>query len=88
MCDEPLFNVPKGEYIFRETGDRSLWTCVSHDLWDGLTLSDVLNLLDITIDVDCQFCRVIRYDGYDRVTFEYRHYNDAKIRININRSHV
>lgn len=86
MPDRSYFDIPEDEYIFRQSGDFSLWTCVSHVLWDGLTLADVLQLFDVVIDQNCQFCRIIRYDGDYVHTLTYRAYNGAKITLSINHS--
>ena len=80
----PFFTIPDGNYIFREVGDDSLWMCVSHDLWSGLTLADVLRLIDVELDTDAQFSRIIRFHERTKRTLTIRHYNDAKITLMFN----
>lgn len=46
------------------------------------TLADILSQLNIILDNNCQFCRIIRYKGKVKETIEYRAYG-GRIRLNI-----
>lgn len=62
-------------YTFRPIKGR--WICISYAY--DMTLDDALCFLGLTIDDDCQFCRIIR----NGTIYEYRHYNNSKITLTV-----
>lgn len=61
----------KFEYIFRPIDGNFI--CINYI--HPVSIDDVLFLLCLKIDDDCQFCRIIRNDTH----YEYRRYNNSKI---------
>lgn len=88
LC-HPFFAVPDGDYKFRYDGYR--FACVlspNHDIYSDFSLADFLSLLDVVIDDDTQFARIIRYCDWNKTTFTYRAYNQVMVQININHSNI
>lgn len=89
MLNNSIFHtIPEGLYQFRPVGDHSLWCCVNSKDFEDVLLSSFLRLIDIQVDDDCQFCRVIRYLGNTRTTLIYRFYVTQFIEIQISRDSV
>lgn len=65
-------------------GINGEWRCTRESLFAG-TLADFLELYEIPIRSDeFQFARIIKWHGKFKLVIEYRAYNEAQIRININ----
>ena len=64
--------------IFRQIDGE--WREITNNLpqYRGVLLADYLEQMEIVIDCDCQFCRVVR----DGLTFEYRVYGGS-VRIDV-----
>lgn len=60
----------KVELTFMPIAADGSWTCTRGEF--AGTLAEWLAMYDLTIDDDCQFCRIIRYDKKNRYTYEYR----------------
>lgn len=74
--------IESSEYIFEFNGD--LWQRINYPAGSpATTLADFLSELDIVVDDDCQFCRIVRYSGKSKTTIEYRAYNSMRVVINI-----
>lgn len=75
-------------FVFRPDSE-GIWRWIDDE---SITLAYFLQERNILIDDDCQFCRIIRYDHFDRrclrTTIEFRAWNDAKVRININKQFI
>lgn len=77
----PKIDPDKSEYTFAPIGVDGSWRCT--DSRYAGTLSEFLSLHDLTVDDDCQFCRIIRYNGKYRKTYEYRCINSMQVRVTI-----
>lgn len=64
--------------IFRQIDGE--WREITNNLpqYRGMLLADYLEHMEIVIDCDCQFCRVVR----EGLTFEYRVYGGS-VRIDV-----
>lgn len=56
--------------IFQEIDGH--WVAVDSACQSPPTLADILTQLNIVLDDNCQFCRIIRYNGKVKETIEYR----------------
>lgn len=63
-------DVQKVELTFMPIANDGSWICTS-GLYAG-TLAEWLAMYLLTIDDDCQFCRIVRFDEKNRYTYEYR----------------
>ena len=71
--------------IFREIGGK--WVQIdSHDQTPP-TLSEILNSINIVLDDDTQFCRIIRYWSDIKETITYRAHG-GQISISICQNHI
>lgn len=66
----------RASYIFRPV--QGIWRNVAGD---GEILADILLRYAIVVDDRAQFCRL--YDYQENMCFVYRHYNDARITLDI-----
>lgn len=69
------------EFTFMPIGVDGSWRCVTSD-YAG-TLAEFLALHQLVVDDDCQFCRIIRYDGKYKYTYEYRAYTSMRISVKL-----
>lgn len=75
-------NEPNNEtMIFRESGGK--WLRVDSREQEPPTLANILEKLNVIIDDNAQFCRIIRYYDKWKQTIIYRAYTCAKITISI-----
>ena len=71
--------------IFREIGGK--WQRVDSQEPTPPTLAEVLNSINIILDDDAQFCRIIRYWADIKETITYRAHA-GQITISICQSHI
>lgn len=73
------------EYIYRNVSGK--WLQINPNAGESAkVLADHLTELQIVIDDDCQFCRIIRYYDEYKKTITYRAYSMSKITITITKT--